>query len=271
MSWTRQTFTALCSTGIVVSSFLVIFAALADGTVYVTFVKKLLAPDGEANDRFGYVHSVDGDRLAVSALGDDDVGADAGSVTVFERNAGGVNNWGAVAKFVASDGADDDRFGQGLSLAGDVLFVGPFNYETPKPGAAYVFDLRGPPGAWGEVARLVPSDGTVNDFFGRFLATNGEIALIGAFGEDSAASDSGAVYLFEGDPGDPGVWAETHKLKAPVPDANDFFGRRFGFDDSSVVVAAFKDDDNGTDAGAAYVFEPSFRDPMVARPKSAGI
>ena len=164
MSWTRQTFTALCSTGIVVSSFLVIFAALADGTVYVTFVKKLLAPDGAANDRFGYVN-------------------------VFERNAGGVNNWGAVAKFVASDGADDDRFGQGLSLAGDVLFVGPFNYETPKPGAAYVFDLRGPPGAWGEVARLVPSDGTVNDFFGRFLATNGEIALIGAFGEDSAASD----------------------------------------------------------------------------------
>ena len=133
MSWTRQTFAVLCSTGIVVSSFLVIFAALADGTVYVTFVKKLLAPDGVANDRFGYVHSVDGDRLAVSALGDDDAGADAGSVTVFKRNSGGVNNWGAVA-------------------------------------------------------RLVPSDGTVNDFFGRFLASNSEIALIGAFGEDSAAS-----------------------------------------------------------------------------------
>lgn len=236
-------------------------AAFPIGAVEVSFVTKLLAPDGTADDRFGYVHSIDGDRLAVAALGDDDAGINAGSVSLFERHQGGIDAWGAVAKVYASDAADYDVFGQSLSLRGDSLVVGRFNTEIPKPGAAYVFALRGDPAGWAEVALLQPADSTVNDFFGRFVATDGATTFIGAFGEDSIANGSGAVYQFESDRLDPTLWAEVDKLKVPDPQANDYFGRRFGFDGGSLVVAAFYDDDNGTDAGAAYAFEASLLDP----------
>jgi hypothetical protein len=230
-------------------------AAVAGAEVEVAFVTKLLAPDGAPVDRFGYTAALSDDRLVVSALGDDDMGAGAGALYVFGRNQGGPDNWGFLSKLVASDIGPFDRFGQGLSLAGDVLIAGILNTSLPRPGAAYVFDLSGEASEWREVARLAPADSTVNDFFGRFLATDGDTALIGAFGEDSAAKASGAIYVFEADPLDPAAWMEISKIKAPEPTEGGFFGRRFGFDGDALVVAAIGDDAAGEDAGAAHAYQ----------------
>ena len=42
--------------------------------------------------------SISGDTIVVGASRNDDDGIDSGSAYVFERNAGGANGWGEVAK-----------------------------------------------------------------------------------------------------------------------------------------------------------------------------
>ena len=60
-----------------------------------------------------------------------------------ERNAGGSNAWGQVAKLTASDAAAQNVFGYSASVAGDVVLVGS---ELADPGgvsdagAAYLFE-----------------------------------------------------------------------------------------------------------------------------------
>ena len=58
-------------------------------------VKKLTASDREAEDFFGVGLAIDGDTLLVRAL---DERLRTGSTYVFERNAGGPNNWGKVTR-----------------------------------------------------------------------------------------------------------------------------------------------------------------------------
>ena len=67
--------------------------------------------------------------------------ASAGAAYVSERNAGGTNACGQVAKLTASDKAADDYFGWAVSVAGDVALVGAI-FADPDgandAGAAYV-------------------------------------------------------------------------------------------------------------------------------------
>ena len=77
----------------------------------------LTASDGASGDWFGSAVSISGDRAAVGASRNDDDGNDSGSVYIFDRNAGGLNNWGQVAKIVASDASSNDWFGASLVWA----------------------------------------------------------------------------------------------------------------------------------------------------------
>ena len=48
--------------------------------------QKLVASDGDSNDLFGAWVAIDGDSIAVSAPGNDDLGTDSGSVYLFRLN-----------------------------------------------------------------------------------------------------------------------------------------------------------------------------------------
>ena len=57
--------------------------------------------------RFGYSVAISGNTIVVGAYVDDiSNNTNQGAAYIFERNQGGVNNWGEVKKLVASDGAD---------------------------------------------------------------------------------------------------------------------------------------------------------------------
>ncbi|MBN1510821.1 MAG: thrombospondin type 3 repeat-containing protein, partial [Phycisphaerae bacterium] len=91
-----------------------------DPTRWVEVVK-LRATDAAAGDEFGWSVAIDGDTAVVAADLDDDHELNSGSVYVFERNAGGEDNWGQVAKLTASDGAAGDFFGQSVAISGDTI------------------------------------------------------------------------------------------------------------------------------------------------------
>jgi len=165
-------------------------------------VKKLLASDGVGGDEFGNSVSLYDDVALIGANRDDDNGAQSGAAYIFERNAGGPNNWGEVKKLLPSDGATGDLFGWNVSLSEDTAVVGALSDDDNglDSGSAYVFQRdAGGPDNWGEVEKLLSSDGASGDRFGVSVSRSGDTTLIGASGDDDNGSDSGSAYVLRVD------------------------------------------------------------------------
>ena len=151
-------------------------------------VVKLTASDAGAFDEFGTAVAIDGDAAVVGSPFDDDGEIGSGSAYLFDRNAGGANQWGEVRKLTASDAARGDWYGSSVALAGDTVLVGaPAADEGPNldQGRVYVLE-RDASGAdaWGEASRLTARDGVGEQRFGSGVAFAGETALVAAVYED---------------------------------------------------------------------------------------
>ncbi|HMZ20540.1 MAG TPA: FG-GAP repeat protein, partial [Blastocatellia bacterium] len=224
-------------------------------------VKKLTASDGAADDQFGLTVGVDGDTIVVGAH-QDDVGANGnqGSAYVFSRNQGGANNWGEVKKLIASDGAVEDRFGEAVSVDGDTIVVGAHQNDVGangNQGSAYVFSRnQGGANNWGEVKKLIASDGAVGDRFGWSVAVDGDLIVVGAiFDIVGANGDQGSAYVFSRNQGGVNNWGEVKKLTASDGAEFDYFGYGVAVDGDTIVVGAYLDDVGAnTDQGSAYIF-----------------
>lgn len=215
---------------------------------------KLLADDGDAGDLFGRTVALDGDTALVGAPGDEDNGTRAGSAYVFTRAADGT--WSQHSKLTASDGDADDRFGHWVALDGDTALIGANTDEDPNgdfAGSAYVFTQTN--GTWTEQAKLIASDGDAGDMFGFPVALDGSTAMVGANRDEDPNGDvAGSAYVFNQTDG---TWTEQAKLVASDGNPGDRFGISLTLDGDTALIAAPQDDDNGTNAGSAYVFTQS--------------
>ena len=112
----------------------------------------------------------------MGAYADDDNGSDSGSAYIFMRSG---STWSQQAKLLPSDGAADDRFGTSVSISGDYAIVGtPFDDDNgTDTGSAYVFVRSG--STWSQQAKLLPSDGAAEDFFGSSVSISGDYAILG--------------------------------------------------------------------------------------------
>ncbi len=104
---------------------------------------KITASDGAADDFFAgrFSVAISGDTAIVGADRDDDNGLGSGSAYVYQRNEGGVDNWGQVTKITASDGAAGEFFGSSVTISGATAIVGAIFGEgsVPGSGSAYVY------------------------------------------------------------------------------------------------------------------------------------
>ena len=167
-----------------------VFERSSDGTWSQT---KLTASDAAADDRFGTSVSVSGTRAVVGAPLDDGGGSNSGAAYVFERSSDGT--WSEVSKLLADDGAAGDTFGRSVAVSGERIIVGA---ETDgdngeASGSAYVFK-RNSDGTWSQTAKLLAEDGAAVDTFGQSVAVSGNVAFIGAVGDDTGR---GSVYVYE--------------------------------------------------------------------------
>jgi hypothetical protein len=103
-----------------------------------------------------------------------------------------------------------------------------------------------------EVDKLTPSDGAADDRFGFSVAVDGDVAVIGAYGDDDLGRGAGAAYVFERFGA---TWAQVVKLTAADGAAGDLFGGSVGISGDVMAIGAFEDDDAGARSGSAYVFE----------------
>ena len=225
----------------------------ASGSVYVfrlnsgTWIEeaKITAGDGAAYDYFGWSVSISGDRAVIGAYQDDDNGPGSGSAYILRRDG---TTWLEEAKLTASDGASGDWFGFSASISGDYAIAGAGN--GPRVGSAYVFKRDGM--AWTEEAKLVGGDVTESDYFGWSVSISGDYAFMGAILDNNDnGPNAGSAYLFRRD-GE--MWEEEVKLTASDGAADDWFGHSVALFGEHALVGALYDDDNGSNAGSAYVY-----------------
>ncbi len=246
-----------------------------------TITDKFVPTDRDTVDFFGSDVDMEGDIAIVGALGDgeDENGSgpqlnNSGAAYIFERNASG--EWQQTQKLVASDRQEGAEFGLKVALSGDYAMVTTIR-ETrdagganvlDDAGAAYVFQ-RMPNGTWEEVQKLVPSDRSAIDRFGRDVDMEGDYAVISAADEDEDANgenllvSAGSVYVFKRNA--EGVWEQMQKLVASDRADNDLFGFSAAIDQDYILVGAHAKDEvvDGTEensVGAAYFFKKNNAD-----------
>lgn len=105
-----------------------------------------------------------------------------------------------------------------------------------------------------ELAKLAPGGLASVDLVGDAVAIDGERAVAGAPGKNTAGgNDAGAVSVFERAAS--GAWALAAELTASGGTAGDDFGSAVALSGDRLIVGAPCDTPFGPDSGSAYVFE----------------
>ena len=180
--------------------------------------------------------------------GSDDGAPDAGAAYVFARNG---SIWSHQAYLKPTVGEANDYFGSSVSISNDTIVVGAFGEDSngSDAGAAYVFVRDG--SSWWQQSTLRPSTlGPVIISAALSLSRTIRLWLV-PMAMTRNGSDAGAAHVFvrEG-----GGWNQHAFLTAFDAAPGDYFGRSVSISNDTIVVGAFGEDSNGSDAGAAYVF-----------------
>lgn len=197
--------------------------------------QKLISLDGTYSDGFGSSVSIEEDVLLVGSHTDV-----SGSAYVFNFN--GVN-WNQTQKLVPSDGRAGDLFGGSLSMLGDRVLIGAqSNDETvgfAGEGAAYVFEKEN--GVWTEVQKIIADDYAGSIKFGRSVAMNEQLLLIGSL-------DKAYTYV------DDGIWVQSTEITDNSANDSNRIGFSVGLSQSLSFIGSPFDDTHGANSGSVSIF-----------------
>ena len=207
--------------------------------------QKIVASDPQDEARFGSYVAIDGNRAVIGARDMNHEAENAGAAYVFELVG---DSWQQMARLTASDAATDDKFGSSVAIRDDRIIVGAREVDgvAEEAGAAYIYELVN--SQWTETARLTADDGESLDRFGNSVAIEGDYAVVSTRIDDDF---TGATYIFQRFSG---VWTQLAKLIPRRGEPGDLFGQAVALRDFRLVVSATGDDDEGIDAGAAYIY-----------------
>jgi len=242
----RSLFTGLIAGAVALAG----FAGPACGQV----INESLILSGGPTEDFGASISIDNNSVAVGAPR---AGfADTGAAYLYDATTGaqlftlaplGGGNW-------------SDRFGDSIAIdmgtgGQGTVVVGATGDDTmgTNAGAAYLFNAT----TGNQIAKLLPPSGNWLDLFGSSVAIDSGIVVVGAKEIGTPPSTTGSAYLYNATNG-----ALMTQLFPTGAAAFDQFGFSVAIDMGTggqgiVVVGAPRDDTNGTDAGAVYLFNAS--------------
>jgi len=252
-----------------------------NGTTWMP-AAKLRASDGAAGDEFANAVALDGPTALIGAHFDDDAGLRAGTAFIF-RGLGDCNGNGTldlcdlvngtsfdsdgdgipdecvpelcasseIDEVLAPDGAAGDWFGHDVALADDWLLVGAWLDDDRgfASGAAYLYAFNGLAARFH--TKLVPAELTGGEWFGYSVDIDGDVAVVGAWGDDVNGSLSGSAYVFRYDGQQ---WNQETRLLPLDGGPNVNFGSAVAIAGNVIVVGAHSDDQQGAESGSAYVF-----------------
>lgn len=99
--------------------------------------------------------------------------------------------------------------------------------------------------------KIVPNDKADGDQFGLAVDMSGDYMIIGSHEDDDMGERSGSAYIFKRQAGG---WTQYAKLVAPDGTTGDQFGCSVSISSDYALIGAYRDNQNGNQAGAAYIF-----------------
>ncbi len=215
------------------------------------FQTKLIPSDPETNDAFGFSVALFGNTAIIGAPGKTISAIHQGAAYVFTRNGA---TWSQTSRLVAGDGAYSDQFGQSVSISANLIAVGAPGDTIANigQGSGYVFEFRKNTG-WGQVAKLIATDGFAYENLGYSISISGRTVLAGAPGVLNTAIGQGAAYVFVGGTGN--SWSQSARLAAADGGAADNFGASVSLAGRNALIGSPGVDINGLNNGAAYSFK----------------
>jgi hypothetical protein len=163
-----------------------------------------------------------------------------GAAYLYQNQAG---TWTQIAKITT--GTVSANFGQSVALSstGTIACIGA-STENSNIGAAYIY--QNVSGTWTQIARVTSA--VAGGYFGQSvsLSSDGTIALIGAYQENSNA---GAVYLYQNQAG---TWTQTAHVTGTA--ASGYFGISVGLNTDGTIAVIGASNENSV-TGAAYIYQ----------------
>lgn len=160
------------------------------------FEQQLTASDGASFDMFGRSVALSGDVIVSGAYSHDPLQmTNAGAAYVYRFNG---TSWQQEQKLVASDAEATDFFGLSVDVDGNSLVVGAHSDNNQLglgAGSVYPFTFDG--SSWSEDEKLFATDG-LGTGFGKAVAMDAGIILVGSPGDDENGPQSGSAHLFLG-------------------------------------------------------------------------
>jgi len=208
-------------------------------------INELLPSDGVSNGYFGNSVAIEGTTVVVGAPWDDDLGADSGSVYLFNSITGVQTN-----KLNAGDGVVSDWFGHSVAIGGGIIAVGSPKDDDAgdQSGSVYLFDES----TGLQTFKLTANDATMGDNFGVSLSISNGVLAVGAELDNHSGVNSGSVYLFNATTG-----VQITKLLPSDGVTDDNFGASVAISPDYVLVGAPLADvpvGVGNMEGAVYLF-----------------
>ncbi|MHC4178529.1 MAG: protein kinase domain-containing protein, partial [Planctomycetota bacterium] len=202
-----------------------------------------LNPTRDAGDRFGSSLAAVRNKVLIGAPQDDTDGRNAGIAHLFSSSTGRH-----LLSFHNPRPAADDHFGEVVAAMDHMVLIGAPQPYSGGSGFVCLFD-----GSSADLLhRFQPPKPHPGDRFGSSIAALGKKVFIGAPRDDTAATDSGGVYVFELDGAQ---WKLRPGFLRHLPRANDCFGCSLAVVKDKLAVGATGDDGHGTDAGAIHLFD----------------
>lgn len=255
-----------------------------------------------AADFFGGSIALSGDDLIVGACGQDydslgrsrrDKAANVfswgerdnvGAAYIFNRNKGGIDNWGQVKKITPNDASGriwGSEFGYSVTISGDLVAVSApsmqgydteYGHEDVMVGAIYIFNRNsGGKNNWGMVRKTLPSGynaslgsnglGTKIALYNDLLVATTVSNSFDLIGENKLES-TGAAFVFGQNTGGNNNWGLIKKVTGFGKNGrgkHDMFGASVAlFENELAVGAPYHDynevgEDSVLDAGAVYL------------------
>jgi len=242
--------------------------------------------NGDNDSNFGHSVSIDGDTLAVSAIGEDsgwdnitngtsasdnNSNSNSGAVYVYKRTG---STWAQEAYIKASNNDASDSFGASVSLDGDTIVVGatnedsattaiingttaPDNDSSSNSGAVYVYKRTG--SNWAQEAYIKASNNSAADLFGYSVSIDNDTLVVGAYLESSdqrtITNGTTAASTDNSMAGTGAVyvykrsgstWTQQAYIKAVNSNVSDNFGRSVYINNNTLVVGANLEDSSQT-------------------------
>ncbi|HSN53549.1 MAG TPA: hypothetical protein VLT32_02710 [Candidatus Sulfomarinibacteraceae bacterium] len=188
-------------------------------------------------NRFGWSTAISGDTVISGAPWN-------GTAYVFERDHGGPDAWGQVAKIV------HPVYAWTVALDADTALI------DGRDEIAILERDEGGPDAWGEVATIPYPPGAGYHPYVQNFAISGDTLVIGAPDDMVGGLRIGSTYVFRRHAGGPNGWGQVARVTAFDGQESDRFGSSVAVDGDTLVAGASNSNQLGLWSGSAYIFTP---------------